>query len=71
MREQWFATVERSAAHMNMLTFRDWLQQKASIHERLLVSNSNALQKSEKFEKVKKHTSCSAIVARKEQQATK
>ena len=36
MREQWFAIVERSTTPVNLLKFRDWLQQKASIHERLV-----------------------------------
>ena len=71
MREQWFAIVERSTTPVNLLKFRDWLQQKASIHERLVFSNSNAVQKSEKYEKVKKQTSFSANVTRKDQQATK
>ena len=53
--EQCVAIVERSTTPVKLLTSRDWLQQKASIQERLVVSNSNAVQKPEKFEKVNKN----------------
>ena len=71
LREQWFAVVERSTGPVNLLTFRDWLQQKASVHERLALTNSSVVAKPEKFEKVKKHTSFSSNVSRKDHTVSK
>ena len=38
LHESWFGFFERFSV-VNLITFRDWLQQKAAVHERLLMSN--------------------------------
>ena len=40
LREQWFAFTENSKSAVNLVSFRDWLQKKAMIHERLLLSST-------------------------------
>ena len=50
LRESWFGFIERYSV-VNLNTFRDWLQQKASVHERLLMSNTCNVAQSEKNEK--------------------
>ena len=39
LRKQWFAFTEKSKSEVNLVSFRDWLQKKAMIHERLLLSS--------------------------------
>ena len=54
LRESWFGFIERHSV-VNLITFRDWLQQKAAVHERLLMSiTSNAVQ-SERNDKFRRH----------------
>ena len=57
LKGQWFAFLERGTSVANLVTFRDWLQQKAVVHGRLLMSSG----KQERSElkapgKIKKHT---------------
>ena len=40
LREQWFAFTENSKSAVKLVSFRDWLQKKAMIHERLLLSST-------------------------------
>ena len=59
LNEQWLAFLERCTSVTNLVTFRDWLQQKAVVHERLLMSSGkqerSELKAPEKT-KIKKHT---------------
>ena len=48
LRESWFGFIER-LSFVNLITFRDWLQQKASVHERLLMSNTSNFAQSKKM----------------------
>ena len=54
LRESWFEFIERLSV-VNLITFRDWLQQKASVHERLLMSNTSNFAQLEKNDKLRKH----------------
>ena len=54
LRESWFGFIERLSV-VNLITFRDWLQQKASVHERLLMSNTSNFTQLEKNDKLRKH----------------
>ena len=47
LREHWFAFTETSKSAVNLVSVRDWLQKRAMIHERLLLSST----KTEKCEK--------------------
>ena len=54
LRESWFGFIERLSV-VNLITFRDWFQQKASVHERLLMSNTSNFTQLEKNDKLRKH----------------
>ena len=54
LRESWFGFFERIPV-VNLITFRDWLQQKAAVHERLLMSNTSNVAQSEKNDKFRRH----------------
>ena len=57
LKEHWFAFLERGNFVANLVTFRDWLQQKAVVHERLLMSSGKQERHELKAaEKTKKHT---------------
>ena len=57
LKEQWFAFLERGTSVANLVTFRGWLQQKAVVHERLLMSSGKQEQSELKApDKIKKHT---------------
>ena len=50
--EHWFAFTENSKSAVNLVSFRDWLQKKEMIHERLLLSSTQTEkceQKPERF----------------------
>ena len=54
LREFWFGFIERHSV-VNLITFRDWLQQKAAVPERLLMSNTSNAPQSEKNDKFRRH----------------
>ena len=54
LRESWFGFFERHSV-VNLITFRDWLQQKAAVHELLLMSNTSNAAQSEKHDKLRRH----------------
>ena len=54
LRESWFGFIELLPV-VNLITFRDWLQQKAAVHERLLMSNTSNFARLEKTDKLHKH----------------
>ena len=54
LRESWFGFIERLSV-VNLITFRDWLQQKAAVHERLLMSITSNFAQLEKNVKLRKH----------------
>ena len=54
LRESWFGFIERHSV-VNLITFRYWLQQKAAVHERLLMSNTSNAAQSEKNDKFRRH----------------
>ena len=56
LKEQSFAVLERGTSVANLVTFRDWLRQKAVVHERLLMSSGKQERSELKApEKIKKH----------------
>ena len=55
LRESWLGFIERLSV-VNLITgFRDWLQQKAAVHERLLMSNTSTFAQLEQNDKLRKH----------------
>ena len=54
LRESWFGFIERHSV-VNLITFRDWLQQKAAVHERLLMPNTSDAVQSERNDKFRRH----------------
>ena len=54
LREQWFAFTENSKSAVNLVSFRDWLQKKAMIHERLLLSSTMTEKCEQKPERVRR-----------------
>ena len=54
LRESWFGFIERLPVVI-LIAFWDWLQQKAAVHERLLMSNTSNFTLSEKNDKLRKH----------------
>ena len=53
-RESWFGFIERHSV-VNLIIFRDWLQQKAAVHERFLMCNTSNAAQSEKNDKLRRH----------------
>ena len=57
LKEQWFSFLERGTTVANLVTFRECLQQKAVVHERLLMSSGKRERSEIKASgKIKKHT---------------
>ena len=54
LREQWFAFTEISKSAVNLVSFPDWLQKKAMINERLLLSSSKTDKCEHKPERVRR-----------------
>ena len=54
LREQWFAFTENSKSAVNLVSFRDLLQKKAMIHERLLLSSTKTEKCEQKPERVRR-----------------
>ena len=54
LREQWFAFTENSKSAVNLVSFRDWLQKKAMILERLLLSSTITEKCEQKHERVRR-----------------
>ena len=54
LRESWFGFI-KCLSVVNLIAFRDWLQQKAALHQRFLMSNTSNVAQSEKNDKFRRH----------------
>ena len=63
LRKSWFGFIERHLV-VNLITFRDWLQQKTAVHERLQMSKTSNVAQSEKNDNFPRHQVLASNVAK-------